>query len=145
MYIPVRIYISAIKYCSFWMFLSQSMPLGAKKGQRMMNSERDTHLYSCFFTCTNVSFRCISHSFNQNWIKFLQFIFEPLNIIAVFRCSYRSLWLWELKLPRINEFGQRYTIVQLFLHLYKWVFQMYIKFFHSKLYKIPSIYILSIK
>ena len=89
-----------LNIAAVWMFLSQSIPLGAKKGQRMMNSERDTHLCSCFFTCTNVSFRCISHSFNQNWIKFLQFIFEPLNIIAVLRCSYHSLWLWELKLPK---------------------------------------------
>ena len=34
----------------------QSMALGAKTGERLMNSERDTILYSSFCACTNVSF-----------------------------------------------------------------------------------------
>ena len=76
-----------------------SMDPGAKNGQRLMNSDRNTHLCSSFFTCTNVSLGCLSNSFIQNCIKCLQFMFHPLNI-AVFRRSCRSLWLWELKLAK---------------------------------------------
>ena len=50
----------------------------------LSNSSRKTHWYrrrkSSFFTCTNMSVRCISHSLMQNWKKSLQFIFHPLNI-----------------------------------------------------------------
>ena len=63
----------------------QSMALGAKTGQRLMNSYRDAHLYSSFFNCTIMSFECLSNSFIQDCIKFVQFLFYPLNI-AVFRC-----------------------------------------------------------
>ena len=120
------------------------MALGAKTGGRLMNLETDTILYSSFCTCTNVSFRYISHCFTQNCIKLVQFIFQPLNI-SVFKCFCWSLWLWELKLAKDDKFGQRYTFLQLFLHLYKYVFQMSFKIFHSKLHKIRLIYISSIK
>ena len=65
----------------------------------LMNSDRDTHLYSSFRTCTNVSFRSNSHSFIQSCIKFVQFIFLPLNI-AVSTCCYSILGIWELKLAQ---------------------------------------------
>ena len=94
----------------------QCMALGAKTCKRLIDSERDTILYSSFCTCTNVSFRYISHCFIQNCIKFVQFIFQPLNI-SVFKCFCCSLWLWELKPAKNDEFGQRYTFVKLFLHL----------------------------
>ena len=81
------------------MFLLQSSYLGANKSQRLMNSKRDRHLYSCLCTCTNMSFRCISHSFIQNCIKFVQVIFRPLNI-ALFICWYSILGIWELKLAK---------------------------------------------
>ena len=71
--------------------LIESSDLGAKNGQRLMNSERDTHLYSSFCTCTNASFRYISDSFIQNFIKLVEFRFQPLSI-AVFRCSCRCRW-----------------------------------------------------
>ena len=35
--------------------------------------------------------------------------------------------------PKMDKFGQRYTFVQLFLHLYKYVFQMYFSFSRAKL------------
>ena len=78
------------------MFLSEPSDVGARNGLRLKISKRDTHLYSSFCTGTNASFRYISHSFIQNCIKFVQFMFQPF-IISVFRCS---LWLWELKLPK---------------------------------------------
>ena len=78
------------------MFLSQSGDLGGKNGQKLMNSEEDTNLYSSFCTCTNASFRYISHSFIENCIKFVQFIFQPY-ITSDIRCS---VWLWELKLAK---------------------------------------------
>ena len=76
------IYISSIKYYSFDMFLLTCISLGTKKGQTLTNSEGDTHLYSYFCTCTNMSFRCISHSFIENCIKFIQLRFQPLNIFS---------------------------------------------------------------
>ena len=48
--------VSAIKYYSFDMFLSMCRGLGTTKGQSLMNLDRDTHLYSSFWACTNVSF-----------------------------------------------------------------------------------------
>ena len=85
------------------MFLLQSSDLGGKNGQRLMNSERDTHLYSPLCTCINTSFRYISHSFIQNLTKFVQFIFNVLKI-AVFRCCYSILGIGEQKMAKIDEF-----------------------------------------
>ena len=104
-----------------------------------MNSERDTHFYSTIYTCTNASFRYISHSFIQNFIKFIQFMFPPLNI-SIYRRSYCSPVIWEVKMVKdwwIRT--ERYTFVQLFLKLYKCVFKIYFTFFHWKLHKSPSI------
>ena len=67
--------------------------------KRLMNYDRDTHLYSSFLKVTNAFFRYISNSFIHNCIKFVQFIFQPF-IILVFKCFYCSLWLWELKLAK---------------------------------------------
>ena len=75
------------------------MALGAKTGQRLMNSDRDTPLYSSFFTCTNMPFGCLSNSFIQNSVKFVQFIFQLLQI-AVFRCCYSILGIPELKMTK---------------------------------------------
>ena len=101
---------------SMWLI----MPLGAKTGQRLMNSNRDTHLYSSFCTCTNGSFRCISHFFIQNCIKFLQFsaILKILQFLDAPIAVYMALRAIT---------GQR------------------LMNFHSKLLKSPSIYISSIK
>ena len=77
----------------------QSMAVGAKTVQRLMNSDRDTHLYSSFFTCTNMPFGCLSNSFIQNCIKFVQFIFNLLKI-AVFRCCYSILGIRKLKMAK---------------------------------------------
>ena len=78
------------------MSLLQSSDLGGKNGQRLMNSERDTDLYSTFCNCTNASFRYISHSFIPNFIKFVQFIFHLLKIAAFLSC-YSILRIRELK------------------------------------------------
>ena len=122
------------------MLLLQSIALGAKTCQRLTNSDRDTHLYSFFFTCRNLPFGYLLNSFILNCIKFIQFILHLLKI-AVFRCCYSILGIREQKWPNTDEFRQRYTFVQLFLELHKYVFRMYFKFFHSKLHKSPSIYI----
>ena len=81
------------------MSLLQSSDLGGKNGQRLMNSERDTDLYSTFCNCINASFRYISHSFIENFIKFIQFIFHLLKI-AVFRCGYSILGIGERKMAK---------------------------------------------
>ena len=76
------------------------MALGAKTAQRLMNSDRDTHLYCSFFTVLfSMPFGCLSNSFIQNCKKFVQFMFQSLNI-SVFRWFYCSLWLWEIKLAK---------------------------------------------
>ena len=77
----------------------QSIALEAKTGQILMNKDSDTHLYSSFFTCTNMPFGCLSNSFIQNCIKFVQFIFHLLKI-AVFRCCYSILGIRELKMAK---------------------------------------------
>ena len=108
------IYVSSIKYYSFETFLLTCRSLGTKKGQTLMNSERDTHLYSYFCTCTNMSFRCISHSFTENCIKFLQLRFQPLNISSfqkdtfvqvqkeLYKCVslFEFINLWPVLAPR---------------------------------------------
>ena len=81
------------------MLLLQSSDLGGKNCQRLMNSKRDTHLYSTFCTCINAFFRYISHSLIQNFIKFVQFIFNLLKI-AVFRCCYSILGIGERKMAK---------------------------------------------
>ena len=108
MYISVRIYISAIKYCSFWMSLSQSMPLGAKKGERMMNSERDTHLYSCFFTCTNVSFRFFQSKLDKTPLIYIRAI--------KYNCSFSMLLFQSMALGA--KTGQRLINSDRDTHLY---------------------------
>ena len=75
------------------------MALGAKTGQRLMNSDTDTHLYSSFFTCTNMPFGCLSNSSIQDCIKFVPFIFHLLKI-AVFGCCYSILGIRELKMAK---------------------------------------------
>ena len=71
------------------------MALGAKTAQRLMNSDRDGHLYSSFFTCTNMYFKF----FHSKLHKSPSIYTHPLNISSLGR-SYRSLVIWELKMVK---------------------------------------------
>ena len=154
--------VSAIKYYSFDMFLSMCRGLGTKKGQSLVNSDRDTHFYRSFCACTNVPFLMNSdrYTFVQLFLRLYKCVFldefgQRYTFVQLFLRLYKCVFLDEfgqrytfvqlfLRLYKgvfLDEFGQRYTFVQLFLHLYKCVFQMYFAFFQLKLDKIPSIYI----
>ena len=98
------IYISSIKYYSFDMVLLMCRSLGTKKGQTLTNSEGVTHLYSFFCTCTNMSFRCISHSFIENCIKFLQLRFQPLNISSFQKDTFVQVQKELYKCVSLSEF-----------------------------------------
>ena len=72
--------VSAIKYHSFDMFLSMCRGLGTKKGQSLMNSDRDTHLYSSFCACTNVSFLINSDRATHLYSSFCAALSAPVQM-----------------------------------------------------------------
>ena len=86
------------------MFLLTCRSPGTKKGQTLTNSERGTHLYSDFCTCTNMSFRCISDSFIENCIKFLQLRFQKLNISSLQKDTFVQVQKEMYKCVYLSEF-----------------------------------------
>ena len=128
------------------MLLSQSIALGAKSGQRLMNSDRDTHLYSSFCTCTNVSFLMNSdrdtHLYSSfcacTNMSFLTGIQTEIHICTALSGTCTNVSFLMNSDRDTHLYSSFFTCTNM-------SYGCFFKFVHSKLHKIPSIYISSIK